>query len=175
MSQDKKIRELLGLKQEEMAMILQITRSQWSMFEIGKRDLPHDTSLKLAEMILFISHQDDDSNDNFVDFKVQEAKKAKVFEGLKLLNKTRQIITVKKIKGIEKKYQSAMLALKLIRFLESNNVLLYTSNLPLFTFIKLNAENTIQKNGLHLQAKFKFKLKVLQQEEVLLNETLLEE
>lgn len=55
-----------------------------------------------------------------------------------------------------------MFSLKLIRFLETNNALLYTSNLPLFAFIKLNAENTIPKNGLHLQAKFKFKLKVLQ-------------
>jgi transcriptional regulator with XRE-family HTH domain len=48
-----KIRELLGMKQEEIALLLEITRSQWAMYETGKRDLPTAAKLKLAEMLAF--------------------------------------------------------------------------------------------------------------------------
>ena len=34
MKKDKKIGEYLGMKQENMAMLLRVTRTQWSMYEI---------------------------------------------------------------------------------------------------------------------------------------------
>ena len=39
------------MKQEDIAMLLRVTRSQWSMFELRKRDLPIGAKLKLAEML----------------------------------------------------------------------------------------------------------------------------
>jgi transcriptional regulator with XRE-family HTH domain len=50
------IRQLLGLTQEMLAIELQITRSQLSMYELGKRDLPANAKLKLAEMIENAKH-----------------------------------------------------------------------------------------------------------------------
>ena len=40
MEKNSTIQELLGISQENMAMILQITRTQWSMYVLGKRSLP---------------------------------------------------------------------------------------------------------------------------------------
>ena len=34
------LQQLLGLKQDDIAMILQVTRGQWSMYVLGKRNLP---------------------------------------------------------------------------------------------------------------------------------------
>jgi len=48
------VRKNLGLSQFEMAHYLQINRSQLTMYEQGKRDLPTHAFVKLAEMELFL-------------------------------------------------------------------------------------------------------------------------
>jgi hypothetical protein len=40
MKKEYAIRTLLGITQQDAALIFRISRSQWSMFESGKRDLP---------------------------------------------------------------------------------------------------------------------------------------
>ena len=46
------IRSLLGLTQLDIAMLLGISRSRWSVFEIGKRDLPLGAKQRLAELLM---------------------------------------------------------------------------------------------------------------------------
>jgi transcriptional regulator with XRE-family HTH domain len=48
------IRTLLGLTQEQIAMMLGISRAHWGMYELGKRDLPLGPKERLAEMLLFL-------------------------------------------------------------------------------------------------------------------------
>ncbi len=43
--------ELLGLKQQEIAMLLGVHRTQWSMFELGKRSLPKEALMQLHEIL----------------------------------------------------------------------------------------------------------------------------
>jgi transcriptional regulator with XRE-family HTH domain len=51
MQNNETIRSILGLKQDELAALLSVTRSQLSMYELGKRDLPVDVKRKLAELL----------------------------------------------------------------------------------------------------------------------------
>ncbi len=51
MPKKENIRKLLGLTQEMLAIELQITRSQLSMYELGKRDLQANAKLKLSDML----------------------------------------------------------------------------------------------------------------------------
>lgn len=51
---NKNIKDLLGMTYNDMAMLLQINRSQWAMYVTGKRDLPVVAKLKLAEMLQFL-------------------------------------------------------------------------------------------------------------------------
>ncbi len=46
------IRSVLGLTQDELATLLAVTRSQLSMYELGKRDLPAFAKLKLSELLV---------------------------------------------------------------------------------------------------------------------------
>jgi transcriptional regulator with XRE-family HTH domain len=170
MEKDKKIRELLGLKQEDMALLLRVTRSQWAMYEIGKRDLPIVAQLKLGEMLAFIQQPKNAAVDSFLDLKSEEAKTRKVFENLKLINKHRQILTEHKLKAIEKKYEAGITALRFIHFLETQDQQIVPEQEMVLTVLKVKAEAAIRKNGLTLQAKYQFKLKSLLQEEELLNE-----
>lgn len=167
---DKKIRELLGLRQEDMALLLRVTRSQWAMYETGKRDLPLVAQLKLGELLAFIQEPKNATIDSFVDLKSEEAKAKKVFENLKLINKHRQILTEYKLKAIEKKYEAGVTALRFIHFLETKDQQIVAEQEMVLTVLKAKAEDAMRKNGLPLQAKYRFKLKSLLQEEVLLNE-----
>ena len=43
---------MLGVTQQEMAELVGVTRGHWSMFDIGKRDLPRDAYEKLAQLLV---------------------------------------------------------------------------------------------------------------------------
>ena len=52
-------RDQLGLSQEMMAIYLKLTRSQLSMYEIGKRELPIGTQTKLVDIALFFDQNNE--------------------------------------------------------------------------------------------------------------------
>lgn len=163
-----KIGELLGMKQEDIAMLLRVTRSQWSMFELRKRDLPIGAKLKLAEMLGFLKLLEHKQKGSFLHIKIQETKRKKLLEVQKFNNKYQQIIVEKKIKAIEKKHEAAMNALSLVDFLETKAEESLKEKDMVLYFIKKNAEVAIEKNGLHVQAKHQLKFQALQHEEMLI-------
>ena len=69
------LRDQLGLSQETMAQYLKITLSQLAMYEIGKRDLPIGTSIKIAEIVLFFEKRQKVSKEEKELFKKQQTKK----------------------------------------------------------------------------------------------------
>ena len=172
MEKDKKIREYLGMKQEDMALLLQVTRTQWSMYEIGERDLPLAAKNQLASMLAFIHLTEMASSESFPHLELQQAKIKKVYENQKLVNAHRQMIVARKLELVTKKYEDAMTGLKFIRFLELHEAQLYKKHQELLNVLQRRAEEVVNKNGLHVQAKYQLKLHVLQQEEVLLNNAL---
>lgn len=169
MEKDKKIRALLGMRQEDMAMLLRVNKSQWSMYEIGQRDLPLEAQLKLTEMLAFVQKSDNEAVNPFLDVEGQNVKTIKVVENLKLVNQHQLLIAKSKLQFAEKKYNAAVIALRFIAFLQSNDHVFATEQNLLLKVIQLRAEAEIRKNGLHVQAKHRIKLQVLKEEEKVLN------
>ena len=153
MEKDKNIRDILGIKQQEIAILLKVTRSQWSLYEIGKRDLPIAAKLKLAEMLAFMQKSDARSEENYPHLKIQEQKRLKVLEKQMIVNQHKQMIAQKKLKSITKKYEAAMNALKLIDFLKTQSSKKTKEDNLTLNQLKTKADNDIQKNGLDIQAK----------------------
>jgi transcriptional regulator with XRE-family HTH domain len=166
------IKNLLGMKQEYMSMLLQVTRSQWSMYVLGKRDLPFAAKLKLAEMLGFLQQKNVDTKKKFQDDKAQNLKIAQFLKSQQLANTNMQTITKQKLKAIEQKYEIAVTAIQFIDFLETNSEKPTAAYQLLLQTIKQNAESEIEKNGLAIQAKLRFKYEMLQEEEFLLNKKL---
>lgn len=48
------VRQLLGLKQHELAALLNVSRSNFSLFELGTRSLPVEPTQLLAEMLNYV-------------------------------------------------------------------------------------------------------------------------
>ena len=49
------ITALLGVTQRDMAVLLNVSRTQWSMYELGKRDLPLAAQQLLAAMLAYVT------------------------------------------------------------------------------------------------------------------------
>jgi len=57
MKHENPIRSLLGLAQEDLAMLLGVSRGRWSMYELGKRDIPLQAKQLLGEMLQHVNQQ----------------------------------------------------------------------------------------------------------------------
>lgn len=58
MSTTQYIREQLGLTQEALAIYLSISMSQLAMHETGKRDLPSNATVKIAELLTLLKQSE---------------------------------------------------------------------------------------------------------------------
>ncbi|BFM45367.1 hypothetical protein CFS9_40080 [Flavobacterium sp. CFS9] len=167
MKKEKQIVELLGIKQEDMAMLLQVTRSNWAMYLSGKRDLPVAAKLKLSEMLAFSRQFDGRDQHNFEHIETQKVKTKKFLEKQLSTNKHKQLVTSKRLESHQKKYEAALITLQLAEFLAAKE------EQTVLQVIRNNAKNDITKNGLDVQEPYVLKLWVLQQEELKLNVRLL--
>jgi transcriptional regulator with XRE-family HTH domain len=95
----------LGLKQEELAVLLNISKGQLAMFETGKRDLPIAAMQKLAPMLQFVQEESLKSGSAEV-MKFQAADKKKVLAHLLKENQYKQKLLERKLEIAEKKFQS---------------------------------------------------------------------
>lgn len=143
---DTHIKSLLGLSQEETAMILNITRMQWAQFTTGRRDIPVTAKLKLAEVLSNI--QKNKTNPQEVN-KIIEIEKKKAhdwmqqeFKAIKL----KEFQLDRKIKKTSEVRKEAFSALEVVAYLESKK------ETSMAKFIKTRAINTLKKYSLqHLQ------------------------
>jgi transcriptional regulator with XRE-family HTH domain len=168
MKKSANIRDVLGVTQEEMAMLLKITRSQLSMYELGKRDLPADAKIKVAEMLQHVQESGSKSTANLPIVKAQERKKENRVAELLLDNKYKQLVLDKKIKAVEKKYAANLTAIRLAGYLENQTIKNPTQENQLLNGIKAKALTEIDKNGLHILFEYQIKKEVLEFEEKLL-------
>lgn len=132
-----------GLTQEEMAIYLGITRSQWSMFAVGKRKLPIDSTKKLNDLLHYL--QNNNMLKDKSKFFESENKKLKIELKRKLLDlEVLYIQTEKKVNGLYTIRQQIVTALSTIAFLkiqEHND-----SNLN--KMIEMRINKSLEKNSL---------------------------
>ena len=139
MKKKQNIRILLGMSQENLALILQVSRSQIAMYEIGKRSLPVDAMEKLAAMLSVLQNnasrtisKDTISNFELAFLKNQLQK-----------NKHQQLIVEKRINTVIKK-QSAIIASKqIISYLLNKNSNMKKNEIAFLKAIEAKTRNEI--------------------------------
>jgi hypothetical protein len=170
MENEIKLQALLGLKQEYVAMILKVTRTQWSMFVLGKRDLPINAKLELAELLTFVSSDVDVADINALVLSTA-SKRRKIFETQQKSNLFQQMKVERKLTALVKKYEMAVASIKVIGFLEQSQSLSQHEQ-NFWALIKMDAVREMEKNCEVVQEKWQLKLKTLQFEAMLINEKL---
>ncbi len=116
MKKDYAISTYLGMTQQELAMLLGVSRSQFSMFELGKRDLPLPAKQLLGELLTYIQ-----SPEVAAKSALPDAPKATLpqLERLQRENQYQQLLTERKIAEATKKLQAQERLLQLSAFLSS--------------------------------------------------------
>ncbi|WP_026976873.1 helix-turn-helix domain-containing protein [Flavobacterium tegetincola] len=157
----KAIRNAFGVTQMQMAVYLQVTRSQLTMYENGKRDLPLAALVKLSEMEVFLNVLEATPNSTSMPFEdVQLEKAAVVLE--KYLNEAAfQLLALQKqLDTMQKAYRQNGQLLQCIAALEIKNTAVPGVPDSGLQQMKRTATDKIDKNGLHHQARLYLKLKM---------------
>jgi DNA-binding transcriptional regulator YiaG len=159
------IRDLLGITQEDLAALLKISRTQLSMYEIGKRELPTAAVLKLADMLRYLQEDAFKSADTTSLLKAQATQKEKALEEMRKENHFKQLVVEKKLNVLEKKYKANFSAFQLTKYLEKQDTENGKLESHLLKTIEKKANAELNKNGLGLITKYKIEKEVLQAEE----------
>lgn len=105
---------LLGINYEEAAIILRISRSQWSMFELGKRSLPLPAMQLLAEMLTYVELP----QKNEAQHKFEKDLAVKQLNRLLRENNYQQSTVSRKIEEANKRHETETRLFRLIEFFD---------------------------------------------------------
>jgi transcriptional regulator with XRE-family HTH domain len=119
MKEKSTLKSLLGIEQEEIAIILGISRSQFSMYASGKRKLPLQAKEELTRILLYLKENDLKNRETRHFIKREEDKIQKQLEKQIQLNQYKALVLDKKIKIIEKLHNESLVALRLAEYLET--------------------------------------------------------
>jgi transcriptional regulator with XRE-family HTH domain len=141
------IRSVLGLSQEEISILLGITRTQWSMYEIGKRDIPLAAKQQLATLLTSVKKKKSVSKESLT---IAEAEKKKDKEWLKkeyITQQHKQLLLERKINVMKNIRSECFAALEVAIHLESEPENKLLAGLAIN--IKNRVKNTLIKNSSH--------------------------
>lgn len=158
---------LLGLTQAQMALLLKVHPSQWSMYESGKRNLALKAKQILAEMIGFLKLKDKS-------FKVQqhlieqEELKKECLKKLIRNNEFNLYEVNKRIALDERNYNDNIQVIGLIEYLKTLPSTKDMFDVELLDSIASKANSALKKSGLANLTELRLKEVLLQQEKSLL-------
>ena len=150
MKKGESICKQLGIRQEELAMLLKISKGQLAMFEIGKRDIPLIAKKELTEMLTGIQKNKSISINNHKI--LEEEKKNTHVWLLKECNdlKHKEYELDRKIKKFKEVREEALKALEVVHYLESENE--FDDRFGMANFILIRIKNTLKRYSLqHLE------------------------
>ena len=167
MQKTQTVSKLLGLKQEELAMLLKVSKGQLAMYETGKRELPVSALLSLVPMFQFLKEERLKSCSAEI-LKSQAEQQKKVLEHLLRENKYFQTEVSKKLEMAERKYQANMSAIHLMQYLENEATKKGETPNDLLELIAGRAASDLRKNNWCVVTKYQLELEFLQAQEKML-------
>jgi transcriptional regulator with XRE-family HTH domain len=143
-------KSMMGLTQEEMAAVLGVTASQWSMYKSGQRDLPLKAKKQLASILLHLQDAKTASREKQEFLAAEQQQKQQWLEQEQRNLQYKKESLDRKRRAIESKRAECFAALELVSFLETQSV---QAPPILLEDIKDRAMNTLISYSLcHLEA-----------------------
>lgn len=164
-------KSLLGIQQIEIALLLKINRSQWSMFESGKRSLPTPALLALHGILEHMKQPN--AKSEAVHGFIEEEKKQtlkQLEEEIKSVDYALMLLN-RKIAVMEKRRNESLAALQLANYLATQED--FTQKSWLIESIASSAKAQLRKNSAYQLEKHKMKYATLKEEVKLLSELVL--
>lgn len=166
MKNNETIRNLLGISQKDLALLLRVSRSQIAMYELGKRNLPIHATEKLAKIVLQIQNETNEIKKDKASIVAEQYFLQKAL----LKNNHQQLLTERKIEALEKKLKILEFSRKAATVLIKTEMVKIESDIIKHLISKSN-NNIAEKNRTSL-LQLQIKNEVLKHEEKLLKEKL---
>ena len=163
MEKNRIIKVPLLISQEEIAILLGITRSQWAMYASGQRGLSSKSRLKLDALVQNANKVTTAKREKLVQEVTQENEVQRVIEQLILDNTIKILQQQKKLSLMEEKYQKAVNTLHFVAGFQKESV-----HTNLLHVLRIKANKMLEANGLQHQVVCKIKIEVLGYEKKLL-------
>lgn len=166
-----RIRDLLGLTQGQLSLLLEVGHSQLSLYELGLRRLPATAVQKMAEMIAVVNTA---ASSAFMKSRAAEeaVERQVTLEKLRKENSYQQERLSRILVPLEQKYQSNVTALYLVQQLGVEWKTKAPHQIEYLGALKNSIGRALEKNSYSKLVQYQIRLKVLQQEEVVLREAL---
>lgn len=164
MKEEITISKLLGATQLEMAMLLGINASQWSMYESGKRNLPLQAMQQLNAMLQYVVNENNKQSIKSLLSTQQQDKKKAILKALIQENEYQQQLTARKIEKIKKSRAFVAARFQLLDFL-NNQTHLKEENPDLLKCMEAKARKKAWKYDESLLMTYEIKQTLLQEEE----------
>lgn len=166
---EENITTMLGLTQEKIALLIGVSRAQWSMYDGGGRRLPVEALEKLAELLALAKSSDTTKLSN-----ARQAQEKKQHQGtlqkMLLENSYQQEKLSLKIEATAKKYHSNLRALHWLQQGVAKEKKAPGDDPSLLHIYHGQATDSLEKNSWSQIEQYRFRLKVLKEEERLLRE-----
>jgi len=117
MKKEHVISSILSVSQQDLAILLGVSRSQVAMYQSGKRELPVDALTKLGNMIAHMNKSAESGGDGISTSHYQTEKKQ--LESLLLENRYQQSRITREIELATRKQQAQLNVVQLARFLRN--------------------------------------------------------
>lgn len=112
------IKSRLGLSQDEMAKLTGVTRSQWSMYEIGQRDIPLASTRLLGDLLLYLQKQEGVAKTSATIIETEKKKNKKWLQQEHLAQQHKIELLERKIQVTENIRKDCFAALEVVQYLE---------------------------------------------------------
>ena len=163
-----KIREDLNLTQDKLAMLLNISRSQLSLHELGLRELSTTGLVRESQVSRFLAMLEFNEPKQFPEIDAVESEKDKFIATALKENESNQYVVEKKIEKIKKNYKAALKLFKLTDFLLQSEDQEKAKHSKALENLKSMAVGELHKNGPQQILKLEINQKLLEQEKLLL-------
>lgn len=171
MKKTNSFRTLLGITQNDIAQLLQVTRSQWAMFELGKRDLPLAAKVLLAEVLGYLKNTETEAKELPQLVPLQANKKTRLEELLRE-NEYQRLAIARKLKAMQKKYKNNVTILRLTGLLATRPEQKAAPSQGLLQLIADKASKALSENSLAVLVEYELKHELLELEKLLLDSSL---
>ncbi|WP_445454788.1 helix-turn-helix domain-containing protein [Flavobacterium sp. 25HG05S-40] len=168
MEEEENIRKKLNLTQDDMAMILNISRSQWSLYELGFRHLSTDAEIRLSQIERFFLSDEVSISRYSNKMEAQEQIKSQFFTDQLKENEFRLEGCQRKLDRLKKEYEAISKQFQLIDFLSKPTDEKYALHLGALQTLIDKAEEGLTKNGPPQILNLEWQEQKLQQEALLL-------
>jgi transcriptional regulator with XRE-family HTH domain len=168
-------REVLGLTQDQIAILLNVSRSHWAMYERGERDLPTSAFLVLGDIMAYAQTVAAKSAPKTEQQPEQAAALHVSLQKMLKENQYQREHLARKLALLERKQEAQGKALQLAAYLKAKNPNAKERETQLLNRINAKATKGVTHKMLLQIIKWQIKLEMLQVEKRLLEERIGEE